>query len=588
MGVVYKFKSEVVDFVLQQKQATPGLSCRQLAAIVSKEFGLQVSKSSINTILKSAALSSPVGRRALSAHRPKPAASAQSIKKEASGPLPVVKSSIKPTAALPRAEAPPAKERKPPVVKLLPEAPVALPSTRPHAEPKIHATAVRGPSPSTSMQRHDGLGNIFFKAVEWSLSSKPILGEILKDYAKGFSVEDAYAASKVLLDLRAFGLSSIDELSHYKGTGLWRINQLSAGFDFKIVKNFYDSLSNLDEVGFRLVNEMDQLFTEIGSFKISCEDGQELVIDAAGETVLSHNVQSKKHILYNHLLSILTDQIINPKNPSIFRKAPGQSALTKEFYDLLMVYENRQGKSMTAVSLLDASGGELSQFASIPAQQRHYIMAIWPWQKEFDQLISHVSDRHRDELSHPLTSKSAYFAEINRQSLLDLTRQISPLIRGFLVTAADDPTSRVIVISNVPKEAASAREIIDLYWTKWPIAHEMEDVMNGWGRTEINTSFVPSSNIWENINNLYERIAQYAYHKFVAGDSHKISTNDFISMCCKTSGYWYEDQYRTIVSFVPADETTLEKVKILQNAAIRFNQSSIIDPTGRKIFVKIA
>ncbi|MDP8213454.1 MAG: hypothetical protein P9X22_09260 [Candidatus Zapsychrus exili] len=64
MGVIYKFKQEVIDFILSQKKENSVLSCRKLADIVSKKFSLVVSKSSINTILKKAQLSSSVGRRA--------------------------------------------------------------------------------------------------------------------------------------------------------------------------------------------------------------------------------------------------------------------------------------------------------------------------------------------------------------------------------------------------------------------------------------------------------------------------------------------------------------------------------------------
>jgi len=63
MGVVYKLKQEIVDFIIQQKQENPSLSCRSLAALIENSFQQEVSKSSINKILKTENLSSPVGRR---------------------------------------------------------------------------------------------------------------------------------------------------------------------------------------------------------------------------------------------------------------------------------------------------------------------------------------------------------------------------------------------------------------------------------------------------------------------------------------------------------------------------------------------
>lgn len=63
MGYIYKLKPTVVRFIINQKQKFPDMSCRKLAAVVSKKFNIQLSKSSVTSILNKEKLSSPVGRR---------------------------------------------------------------------------------------------------------------------------------------------------------------------------------------------------------------------------------------------------------------------------------------------------------------------------------------------------------------------------------------------------------------------------------------------------------------------------------------------------------------------------------------------
>jgi hypothetical protein len=63
MGIIYKLKPEIKDFILGQKKADPNLSCRNLSNVIEQKFQLKVSKSSINAVLKEAGLSLPVGRR---------------------------------------------------------------------------------------------------------------------------------------------------------------------------------------------------------------------------------------------------------------------------------------------------------------------------------------------------------------------------------------------------------------------------------------------------------------------------------------------------------------------------------------------
>lgn len=63
MGVTYKLKEEVVGFIINQRQANPLASCRQLAESASQKFGLKLSKSSVHDVLKEAGIMTPRGRK---------------------------------------------------------------------------------------------------------------------------------------------------------------------------------------------------------------------------------------------------------------------------------------------------------------------------------------------------------------------------------------------------------------------------------------------------------------------------------------------------------------------------------------------
>jgi hypothetical protein len=65
MGVIYKLKPEIKEFILKQKIANPQLSCRGLMPLIKDKFQVNISKSLINNIIKKENLSSLVGRRRL-------------------------------------------------------------------------------------------------------------------------------------------------------------------------------------------------------------------------------------------------------------------------------------------------------------------------------------------------------------------------------------------------------------------------------------------------------------------------------------------------------------------------------------------
>ena len=63
MGVIYKLKDEVVQFIISQRQSNPLSSCRQLAESASQKFGLHLSKSSVHDVLKESGIITPRGRK---------------------------------------------------------------------------------------------------------------------------------------------------------------------------------------------------------------------------------------------------------------------------------------------------------------------------------------------------------------------------------------------------------------------------------------------------------------------------------------------------------------------------------------------
>lgn len=63
MGIVHKLKPEVLNFILENKQKDPALSCRNLTQLILEKLQVKVSKSSINAIFKEHNLSMPIGRR---------------------------------------------------------------------------------------------------------------------------------------------------------------------------------------------------------------------------------------------------------------------------------------------------------------------------------------------------------------------------------------------------------------------------------------------------------------------------------------------------------------------------------------------
>ena len=591
MGVIYKFKEEVVDFIVRQKRDNPHLSCRRLTDIVSQEFQIQVSKSSVNAILKNAQLSSPVGRRPFMEKKSRSFQIPPTKKKEIFGTGHQAKEITTPKKVFPAKPTHPVLPGQEKVVRQLvkKESVVHDPSSDLSTVEQKQKYKKESPSSLLSTQLYDGMGCIFLKGIEWSLSPTPLLGELLKDYVKGFAVEDIHAASEVLLYLQTFGMRRLEDLANYQGLGLWKLNQLSSGFDYRIVMKLYQSLTNLDELSLKISSEIGQLFTEIQYLKICCEDGQEILMGALFHSLGFDNVQSVNVCSYNKLLSNLTDQIISNRFPTIIKYAPGQTAIAKEFYDFITSYENGRGKKIVAISLIDREGQELSKFTSIPAQKRYFIIGLWPWQKEFDALLAQSVSRTQKELLHPLTQQKLSLVEITPAVVENLTRHLSPTIRGFLIYVSKHEKPVCAILTNIPLNQMSSEDIVWSYILCWPnltkIPSPRPSKDSDVSPPKLNDDEAYMGGFWDQINRLVKRLEQSCRSQFFDQMNSNNDTTYEISTYYKLPGYWQEHKDYSLVSLVlphqPADQP-----ENLEYAIARFNESNIVDPSGKRLFVK--
>jgi hypothetical protein len=158
MGVTYKFKDEVVEFIISQKQADPTCSCRQLAESASEKFALKLSKSSVHDVLKNAGIINPRGRK------PKDKFEIpEEKKKQIQTSLSQVKiePSLVPEPLLP----------DPVIVATVsePPAPTEIISIKEEVKEEVKEKPLPIEEEFEISESYEGAGKIFYKAVQWDL-----------------------------------------------------------------------------------------------------------------------------------------------------------------------------------------------------------------------------------------------------------------------------------------------------------------------------------------------------------------------------------------------------------------------------------
>jgi len=464
MGIVYKVKPEIIEFILEQKRNNPRLSCRSLIEVVKNRFDVFISKSAINKIIKAAGLSNSVGRKKKSLTQPRVIQAESKIKS-----LPQKKEKF-----LPREKQPPKllsqeKEQKQPAIEL-PE--IKLPAKSQAITERSEEIIESEPEPIEIKEEEifDSMGSFFLKAAEFELADKPILSKILdddirKDFPKGLGF-----IGNTVLYLPCFAVKGLNEISRYDGKGLWVLaGQRKTSLD--LISKYLKQLQEAKGISWAIHSKSTQVFQEAGFLKVFLEDDTSFYIDAQFRSVWTQpNTLSDFSSTSYKTISYVNDLFLKNISPIILFTASGYNSFSKVISEFILACEAIPDKRIVKIELYDVHKKEMQKFLDVPSSfKRYFIFGFWPWQKEFIELIK--------QENRPIDS--CYIEDINRdiyynEGKMELVQHfIDKRLRLRFVLLKDSPVSpaRMGIVTNI-SEDKSAKEIIQLYLRRWPNMEE--------------------------------------------------------------------------------------------------------------------
>lgn len=444
MGEVYKLKPEIRDFILEQKKANQALSCRGLTGIIEKKFQIKVSKSSINSVIKEAGLSMPVGRRLKKRRRrflkpiePQPVTEAKpEVAEELVKPLvpEQVPVNIEPISA---------------PVEIKPELP---------AETMVEAE-IRTEVPEETICT----GAILLKAADYLMGGSYHILETIKDILNK-PESDILAKIESLIYLPLFELSQggrAEDLSE-----LWAL--VGRRLSREDILSYLNDLQSLITLHSHIVRIISNTFQEVRCIKINYPDGNILYLDGQ-----LHTVWSTPHIPFDFSGTIYNiksylNKYLYKEHPFILFMAPGYDTPTKEFFNFILNLDSKE-KSVSKLTLYDSRFAELDVLPLEHAKRHFLVFGLWPWQfLEFRKVIKigEFKPFNFEELK-----KDLYLAQIE----MDLSQpNVSQYItlRGAVLKTSLSEKSRLVILSNLPLELAQPEEVTKIYLNHWPNLEE--------------------------------------------------------------------------------------------------------------------
>ena len=550
MGVIYKLKQEVVDYILQEKTSNPNLGCRQLAFLTSEKFQTNVSKSSVNDVIQKAHLSSPIGRRPSLIKKVKRFQIPSQKKSEFLSHIPV--------AVEDQPEQPLDRDTED-LVSSIPLSPFKDPQAR----------------RASFSRRHDGVGLIFLKAAEWEVAPYSILGRLLKKHIKEQLPSHFDQLSEALLWLKFLGIKTFADIEQFSNHALWPLHGLNSSDDLKNILQQRKTISSPEDLKREYFSEVKKAFTGVNYSKIILEDGDEIILDAQLRSVWKDKVPACLSWPINKAMPMLLKYFVNNDESIIFLNS---SQILEDYplwHKLIAVLEGVEGKRMAKISLLGEDHQELDSVSTIPFKTRKVIVSFWPQQNLFKQVYEVLKPGPKMSLYHQLSEQTVYFSEAHGVHLKEISA--TPLRIVWLWEKKEGyPT--VALVTNIKE--TEAPQIIESYLTRWPHWELAKDVETSPATDHQNKANTQIQNFWDLFEEFTSQLERYV-RKYYFNNN----LNNIFSIV-QLPGSLLSLKNAFIVRLSCAKSNAL--FPFLSAAVKRLNEAYVLDPSGRRVMIRIA
>lgn len=409
MGVIHKLKTDVRDFILEQKKVNPKLSCRHFTAIIEDRFQAKVSKSSVNSLIKQAGLSMPIGRR------PKNKALAEEIE------TPLLSETT---------------TGKPILIALAPQIEAALQSL----ETPCHCEELQPRSNHDGSFPQQTTGAIMLRAADSLMRGSYAIAEAV---SSGLDRQDNDLLDKIesLIYLPFKNRDSGHFSRPHKEEEKWSLSLYS----------YLEELQSVKELPAQIGQIISKASNWVRCIKIGFADGQDAFLDAQRHTIWPTANIPDDFCSTLYTAKSYIDRCCIKNEPLILFITPDSHLLESGQIAKLTFYNNK-----------------LEEIESISLDKTHtplFIFGLWPWQFAGSRKIKRMGEFRPFTLK--ALNKAFYIAEVELELMQPAVVQQVTAIGCALKTSMTDKT-RLIILNSPSSKIIEPEKLARLYLNCWP------------------------------------------------------------------------------------------------------------------------
>ncbi|MDD5155798.1 MAG: hypothetical protein PHF11_04855 [Candidatus Omnitrophica bacterium] len=373
MGVTYKLKPEIRDFIIKQKEADPLLSCRKLCALVTNKFQVKISKSHINAVIKAKGLSSRVGRK-----------------------------------------------------------------------PKVKKGIIEGA----------GLGAYMLKAADTLIGGTDSIAELIRSHLPNKAAALSLAEALIYLPLFEGEVKA--------GSALRKLAE-NQFYDQEALSSYIEQFQPLALLNDNIRQAFDSLLEEVLFLKITFSDNTSFNIDGQLRTLWSSPNIPYDFSATPHNIKLYIKRFIKEETFVLFT-APGYDLFPTNWLDFLLKCGSAD-KKIVGIDLMGINAKQKEKVTFSTPRNCNIVFALWPWQYlNYRQLES-------ASLSSPYTWRERKINFYLADGIMKLSQHFtnqSVALRSLILRKTPEAKPEFFILTNIPKEKATAEDITNMYLSRWP------------------------------------------------------------------------------------------------------------------------
>ncbi|MCX5712490.1 MAG: helix-turn-helix domain-containing protein [Candidatus Omnitrophica bacterium] len=303
-----------------------------------------------------------------------------------------------------------------------------------------------------------GLGLIFLKAADALLGASQAISQVLTQNNKKPVLENQ-AFVEYMLYSPIFKDSDKYWLS--QASGLWGLVEQKIKPDE--LSSYLVELQGFKAITQDITKLIHNLAQEVRCIKLILKDQQEYFIDAQMHAVWS---KSQTPLAFSSTLNNVKNtvkQVFSNQAPCVLFMAPGYDKPTPELFRF-MSNLGGSGQDLDKIVLFDQKLEELETIKLENKQKNNFVLGLWPWQfsdcrkvKSIGEFKYYYFEWLKEDLYVADTEIEITQPDINQ----------SVTLRGYAIKRSSEEKTRLVILSDIPTEKITAKELVDLYLGHW-------------------------------------------------------------------------------------------------------------------------